>query len=139
MATKLDQSPVRVRIAPSPTGNLHVGTARTALFNYLFARKHKGVFVLRIEDTDLERSAPEYERDIIEQLRWLGLSWGEGIDAEGPYAPYRQSQRLDTYQPKLQQLIEDGNAYFCFCSEEGLERERKEQREKGQAPKYSGT
>ena len=92
---------VRVRIAPSPTGPLHLGLARTALFNYLFAKKNQGAFVLRIEDTDLERSSPEFEKDITESLKWLGIEWTEGPDIEGDYGPYRQSQRLERYSQYL--------------------------------------
>jgi len=110
-----DEKKVRVRIAPSPTGNLHVGTARAALFNELFAKKHGGVFVVRIEDTDKARSKPEFEKNIIEGLTWLGLTWDEGPDIGGPYAPYRQSERGDTYTAALQKLIHEDKAYFCSC------------------------
>ena len=110
-----DEKKVRVRIAPSPTGNLHVGTARAALFNELFAKKHGGVFVLRIEDTDKARSEPEFEQNILEGLTWLGISWQEGPDIGGPYAPYRQSERGDTYTTALQKLINEDKAYFCSC------------------------
>lgn len=102
---------VRVRLAPSPTGPLHVGTARTALFNFLFAKGHDGTFLLRIEDTDRERSKPEYETEIIEGLRWLGLSWDEGPDVGGPHAPYRQSERTPSYRAALEQLLREGKAY----------------------------
>ncbi len=119
---------VRVRIAPSPTGYLHVGTARTALFNWLFARKHNGKFMLRIEDTDRERSKPEFEQDILEGLQWLGLNW----DGEAVY----QSQRLAVYQREAQRLLETGNAYPCFCSPEELEERRQAMLAKGMAPKY---
>jgi len=119
---------VRVRIAPSPTGYLHVGTARTALFNWLFARKEGGKFLLRIEDTDRERSKPEFERDIIDGLRWLGLDWDEPI--------VYQSQRLDLYRQEAQRLLEMGKAYPCFCPPEELERRRQEMLAKGVAPKY---
>lgn len=119
---------VRVRIAPSPTGPLHIGTARTALFNYLFAKNQKGKFILRIEDTDLERSDPKYEKDIIEGLKWLGLNWDEG--------PIRQSQRIETYGKYIQKLLDKDKAYFCPCSEEELEKERQEQITKKQVPKH---
>lgn len=119
---------VRVRIAPSPTGYLHVGTARTALFNWLFARKHHGKFMLRIEDTDRERSKPEFEQDILEGLQWLGLNWDE--------EPVYQSQRLAVYQKEAQRLLEAGNAYPCFCSPEELEERRQAMLAKGIAPKY---
>lgn len=111
----LDGKKVRVRIAPSPTGNLHVGTARAALFNELFAKKHGGVFVVRIEDTDKARSRPEFEQNILEGLTWLGLTWDEGPDIGGPYAPYRQSEREDTYTAALRKLIDEDKAYFCSC------------------------
>lgn len=101
---------VRVRLAPSPTGPLHVGTARTALFNYLFARQHGGQFVLRIEDTDAARSRPEYEQEILEELRWLGLSWDEGPDVSGPHAPYRQSERAPHYNAAIEKLLREGKA-----------------------------
>lgn len=118
---------VRVRIAPSPTGPLHIGTARTALFNYLFAKHFNGVFVLRIEDTDLERSDRKYEKDIIEHLKWLGIVWDEGVEIGGKYAPYRQSERIDTYSKYIQQLLDEGKAFYCFHSKEELEKERQEQ------------
>jgi len=129
---------VRTRFAPSPTGFLHVGGARTALFNYLFAKKHEGIFVLRIEDTDLERSTPEFEKDIIESLKWLGIEWDEGPDTDGKYGPYRQRERLDIYKKYLTQLLAEDKAYYCFCSEEELEAQRQYQMSQGIAPKYSG-
>ncbi len=129
---------VRVRIAPSPTGYLHIGTARTALFNWIFARQNKGKFILRIEDTDLERSDPKYEKDIIEGLTWLGLEWDEGPGVNGKYGPYRQSERLDIYEKYLKQLLEENKAYYCSCSKDELDRERQEQMKRGEAPKYSG-
>lgn len=101
---------VRVRLAPSPTGPLHVGTARTALFNYLFARQHDGQFILRIEDTDAARSQPEYEREILEELKWLGLSWDEGPDVGGPHGPYRQSERFSHYDAAIEKLLREGKA-----------------------------
>jgi glutamyl-tRNA synthetase len=122
---------IRVRIAPSPTGNLHIGTARTALFNWLYARASGGTFILRIEDTDLERSDKKYEKNIFEGLEWLGLGWDEG--------PYRQSERLDIYEKYISQLLEKGLAYWCDCSKDTLESERKIAESKGLAPKYSGT
>ncbi|MBI3046643.1 MAG: glutamate--tRNA ligase [Candidatus Harrisonbacteria bacterium] len=122
--------PIRVRIAPSPTGYLHIGTARTALFNWLFAKKHGGKFILRIEDTDLERSDKKYEKDIIDGLRWLGLDWDEG--------PHRQSERLAIYEKYLQNLLSENQAYYCACTKETLEKERQLQIKKGEAPKYSG-
>ncbi len=129
---------VRVRLAPSPTGSLHIGTARTALFNELFAKKEKGSFILRIEDTDIERSDPIFEKDILASLKWLGIVWNEGPDIGGKYAPYRQSQRLEIYARYLEKLLSDGQAYYCFCSEEELEAERQYKMSIGQLPIYSG-
>ncbi|MEA5602080.1 glutamate--tRNA ligase [Nostoc sp. UHCC 0252] len=119
---------VRVRIAPSPTGNLHIGTARTAVFNWLFARHHGGKFILRIEDTDLERSRPEYTDNILEGLRWLGLNWDEG--------PFFQSQRLDLYKEAVQKLLDQGLAYRCYTTSEELEALREAQKARGEAPRY---
>ena len=119
---------VRTRFAPSPTGYLHVGGARTALFCYLFARKHGGQFVLRIEDTDQARSNPASERMIFDALRWLGLAWDEGPDVGGPHGPYRQSERTDIYRAHAAELIARGAAYRCFCTRERLEALREEQR-----------
>ena len=113
----------RVRFAPSPTGYLHVGGARTALFNWLFARHFGGTLVLRIEDTDLERSTPEMGEGILQGLRWLGLDWDEG--------PYYQTQRLNLYLAAADRLIESGAAYYCFCSKEDLEQRRKKATEEG--------
>ena len=115
---------IRVRFAPSPTGYLHVGGARTALFNWLFARRHGGTFVLRIEDTDAERSSWEMVAGIVEGLRWLGLDWDEGPDVGGPHAPYFQSQRLDNYRAVIDRLIAAGQAYSCYCSSETLQAKR---------------
>lgn len=129
---------VRVRFAPSPTGYVHVGNARTALFNWLFARHSGGVLVLRIEDTDIERSKEEYEAQLIEDLRWLELDWDEGPDKGGPFAPYRQSERKAIYARYAEQLIEQGKAYYCFCSAEQLEAERQEALKQGRQPRYSG-
>ncbi len=121
--------PVRVRIGPSPTGEPHVGTAYVALFNLAFARKHQGTFILRIEDTDQERSQPEWEEEIIRGLTWLGLSWDEGPDRGGPHGPYRQSERQPIYQAHAKELVERGHAYRCFCTRERLDALRKQQRE----------
>jgi glutamyl-tRNA synthetase/nondiscriminating glutamyl-tRNA synthetase len=129
---------LRVRFAPSPTGYVHVGNARTALFNWLFARHHGGVLVLRIEDTDIERSQQGYERQLLEDLHWFGLDWDEGPDCGGPFAPYRQSERLELYRRYAHQLIDRGRAYYCFCSAEQLEAERQEALKAGRQPKYSG-
>lgn len=129
---------VRVRFAPAPTGLLHIGNARTALFNYLFAKKEKGAFILRIEDTDAERSTEASIEAILQDLRWLGITWDEGPEKEGPKGPYRQSQRLTLYQDSAAELIENGMAYKCFCSPERLESLRKEQLSKGMMPRYDG-
>jgi glutamyl-tRNA synthetase len=131
---------VRTRIAPSPTGDPHVGTAYVALFNYAWARKHGGQFILRIEDTDRERSNPTAERMIFESLRWLGLAWDEGPDVGGPHGPYRQSERFEIYRAHAEQLVERGGAYPCFCTRERLEALRQEQlsRKLAQATGYDG-
>jgi len=130
---------VRVRYAPSPTGNLHIGGARTALFNYLFARHHGGKFIVRIEDTDIERNIEGGELSQLENLRWLGIEYDESVDIGGPYAPYRQMERLDIYKKHAEEMLENGHAYKCFCSSEELEVEREAQKEKGiAAPMYNG-
>ena len=116
---------VRVRFAPSPTGYLHIGNARTALFNYLFARKNNGIFILRIEDTDKERSKKEYEEGIIEDLKWIGIEWDEGPDVGGNYGPYRQSERLSIYREIADRLLKEGKAYKCFCKKEEIEKRTK--------------
>jgi glutamyl-tRNA synthetase len=116
---------VRVRFAPSPTGYLHVGGARTALFNWLYARRHGGTFVLRIEDTDAERSSWEMVAGIVDGLRWLGLDWDEGPDIGGPHAPYFQSQRIDTYRATAARLVAQGDAYYCYCSSATLQQKRR--------------
>lgn len=121
---------IRVRIAPSPTGFLHVGTARAALFNYLFAKNNGGKFILRIEDTDIERSDPKFEKDIIDSLKWLNILWDEG--------PFRQSDRIEIYTQYLNQLLKENKAYYCFCGEEELEAVRQDQLSRGLAPKYNG-
>ena len=130
--------PLRVRFAPSPTGHLHVGNARTALFNWLLARGQGGTFILRIEDTDAERSTLVSEKSILEDLRWLGLDWDEGPDAGGPHGPYRQSERLQLYLSYARDLISRDKAYFCFCSPEQLEAERQAAFAASLPPKYSG-
>src|SRR3989344_3196028 len=109
---------VRVRIAPSPTGFLHVGTARAALFNYLFAKKQGGKFILRIEDTDLERSDKKYEKDILEGLEWLGIETDENPTKGGPYGPYHQSERIEFYRKYIEKLLKEGRVFYCFHSEE---------------------
>lgn len=131
-------STVRVRFAPSPTGNLHIGGARTALFNYLFARAKGGQFVLRLEDTDFERRIEGAEEGILESLRWLGLDWDEGPDIGGPAGPYRQSERLELYRREAEKLLASGQAYPCYCTPEELAAEREEARRAGRAPRYSG-
>lgn len=131
-------SGVRVRIAPSPTGEPHVGTAYIALFNYLFAKKHGGEFILRIEDTDATRSTPEFEQKVLDALKWTGLKWSEGPDIGGPYGPYRQSDRKDMYQPYGRELLDKGHAFRCFCTPERLEQMREAQRAAGKPPKYDG-
>ncbi|HTZ58801.1 MAG TPA: glutamate--tRNA ligase [Acidobacteriaceae bacterium] len=128
----------RVRFAPSPTGMLHVGNARTALYNWLFARHAGGDFVLRIEDTDVERSEVRYEAQLIEDLRWLGLDWNEGPVIGGPYAPYRQSERLEIYRQHTQQLLLESKAYRCFCTAEELEQERESAVREQRTQVYSG-
>jgi nondiscriminating glutamyl-tRNA synthetase len=128
----------RVRFAPSPTGLLHVGNARTALYNWLFARHTGGEFLLRIEDTDVERSEARYEAQLIEDLRWLGLDWTEGPQIGGPYAPYRQSERLEIYHQHTERLLGEGKAYRCFCTAEELEQERQLALREQRAQVYSG-
>jgi len=130
--------PVRVRFAPAPTGLLHIGNARTALFNYIFAKRHGGTFILRIEDTDLERSTEASIEHILEDLLWLGIHWDEGPDREGPSGPYRQSLRLSLYRDYIEKLLQDEKVYKCFCSNERLEALRKEQISKGEMPRYDG-
>jgi len=130
---------VRVRFAPSPTGYLHVGGARTALYNWLFARSRGGTFLLRGDDTDRERSTPEYARDILGGLRWLGLDWDEGLEVGGPHAPYRQSERLARYREVAEQLVASGRAYRSLVSSEALDRFRAEARAAGRAPAYDGS
>jgi glutamyl-tRNA synthetase len=129
---------VRVRFAPSPTGQLHVGNARTALFNWLVARGSGGTFVLRIEDTDAERSTRESERTMIDDLRWLGLTWDEGPDVGGPYGPYRQSDRQAQYAAAAERLVAAGRAYPCFCTPAMLEADRQAALAAGRPPKYTG-
>src|SRR4030042_3101013 len=119
---------VRTRIAPSPTGDPHLGTVYTALFNYAFAKKNKGEFILRIEDTDRTRIVPEAEQKIIDSLSWLGLKWDQG--------PYRQSERLALYQKTAKKLVESGAAYYCDCSSDRLAEVRKKQQAKGEIPRY---
>ena len=129
----------RVRFAPSPTGYLHVGGARTALFNWLYARRHGGIFVLRIEDTDVERSSADMVTGILEGLRWLGLDWDEGPEAGGPHAPYFQSERGHRHREAAARLLEQGRAYYCFCSPERLRDEREKAEARGEAWQYDRT
>lgn len=129
---------MRVRFAPSPTGPFHIGGARSALFNWLLARKTGGQFVLRIEDTDLERSSRESEENIKNALRWLGIDWDEGIDVGGDHGPYRQTERLAIYAEYTKKLLDSGKAYRCYCTDEELEAERQELMAQGQTPRYRG-
>ncbi|WP_424769133.1 glutamate--tRNA ligase [Paenibacillus sp. sgz302251] len=129
---------VRVRYAPSPTGHLHIGNARTALFNYLFARNRGGKFIVRIEDTDVKRNVAGGEESQLTYMKWLGLDWDESIDIGGGYGPYRQTERLDIYNKYWQELLDRGLAYRCYCTEEELEKEREEQTLRGETPRYSG-
>jgi len=131
--------PVRVRVAPSPTGEPHVGTAYQALFNYVFAKQQRGQFILRIEDTDQERSTKESEVAILESLKWLGLTWDEGPDVGGPYGPYRQSERTAIYREHASRLLQNGHAYRCFCTKERLDKMRAENRDKKIFPGYDRT
>lgn len=147
--TEKSLSKVKLRFPPSPTGHWHLGGARSALFNWLFAKKHGGEIVLRSEDTDKSRSDKKYEIEIVETMRWLGLDWSEGIDWEkdgdswkaldrGPHAPYRQSERTEIYEKYLSKLLEDKKAYYCYCSKEDLEAEKEFLTASGLPPKYSG-
>jgi len=138
-----EPSPVRVRMAPSPTGPLHIGTARTSLYNFLFARHVGGTYVLRVEDTDVERGTEAWESDIIDNLHWLGISWDEGPQAAGgddigPYAPYRQSHRMDLYAREADRLLASDAAYHCYCTPDELEAVRHEQERNHEAPRYNG-
>lgn len=131
-------APARVRFAPSPTGRFHIGSARTALYNYLIARQTGGQFILRIEDTDQNRFDPNAEEELKESLRWLGLPWDEGPDVGGPHAPYRQSERVDIYSQYAQRLLDSGHAYYCFCSSDRLARVRQQQQKAKEPPRYDG-
>jgi len=134
-----EKTAVRVRFAPSPTGYLHLGGARTALFNWLFARHEGGTYVLRIEDTDVERSARELEDGLLEDLAWLGLAWDEGPTQGGPFTPYRQSERIAVYREHAERLLASGVAYPCFCTEKELERKKEERLKAGLPPQYDGS
>ncbi|WP_286964973.1 glutamate--tRNA ligase [Acinetobacter sp. UBA5984] len=129
---------VRTRIAPSPTGFPHVGTAYIALFNLCFAKQHGGEFILRIEDTDQLRSTPESEKMILDSLRWLGLNWSEGPDVGGPHAPYRQSERMSIYKKYAEELVDKGHAFYCFATAQELDEMRAEQQARGETPRYDG-
>jgi len=130
--------PARVRFAPSPTGFLHIGGARTALYNYLLAHQTGGQFLLRIEDTDQKRLVPDAMEDLLSSLRWLGLVWDEGPEADGPYGPYLQSQRKEIYLTHAQTLIERGAAYPCFCTPARLAEVRTRQQQRRETPRYDG-
>ncbi len=129
---------IRARFAPSPTGELHIGGARTALFNWLFVRRYGGKMILRIDDTDKQRSTEEYLDTIINSLTWLGLTWDEGPEKGGDFGPYMQSQRLDLYNKVLERLIADGKAYYCFCTTEELEQQKEKDQREGRPPRYTG-
>lgn len=130
---------IRARYAPSPTGHLHIGNTRTALFNYLFAKHHGGDFIIRIEDTDQKRNIAHGEKSQLDNLAWLGIEWVEGPDKPSQkYAPYRQSERLHVYEPIIKELLDKDLAYHCYCSEEELEIEREKQQASGQMPHYNG-
>ncbi|WP_260412643.1 glutamate--tRNA ligase [Alkalihalobacillus sp. TS-13] len=131
-------SNVRVRYAPSPTGHLHIGNARAALFNYLFARSQNGTLVIRIEDTDQKRNVEGGEYSQLNYLKWLGIDWDESVDVGGDYGPYRQMERIDIYREHYNDLLDRGLAYKCYCTEEELEQEREEQQARGEMPRYSG-
>lgn len=138
MRTDESMKKVRTRFAPSPTGSLHIGGARTALFNWLFARRHGGAFVLRIDDTDAGRSQTVFEDEIIRAMRWLGIDWDEGPEIGGAFAPYRQSERIEIYGEWVRKLTDTGAAYPCYCSEERLEELRRQQLASGMPPRYDG-
>ena len=129
---------VRCRFAPAPSGSLHVGNVRSALFSWLWARRHGGAFVLRVEDTDASRVTEEAFRGVLDDLRWLGLDWDEGPEIGGPHGPYRQSERLGVYADAAARLTRDGHAYPCYCTEEELAERREQARLRGEAPGYDG-
>ncbi|MBI4098549.1 MAG: glutamate--tRNA ligase, partial [Candidatus Magasanikbacteria bacterium] len=129
---------VRTRFAPSPTGHLHIGGLRTALYNFLFARHYKGKFIIRIEDTDRTRLVPGAQEEILDILKAVGLTYDEGPDVGGTYGPYVQSERLELYRKHAEELAKNGAAYWCACSAERLEKMREEQQKRGDAPKYDG-
>ncbi|MDQ7063801.1 MAG: glutamate--tRNA ligase [candidate division KSB1 bacterium] len=129
---------VRVRFAPSPTGKLHIGNARTAIMNWVFARHENGTFILRIEDTDVERSSEESERGILQDLHWLGLNWDEGPDVGGPHGPYRQSERLVIYREHAERLLQEGKAFYCYCTPDELEERKQKAIAEGRSANYDG-
>ncbi len=135
----MSEKKVRARFAPSPTGQLHVGNARTALFNWLFARQQGGTMILRIEDTDLERSEARYEQQLLDDLKWMGIDWDEGPDKGGPFPPYRQSDKIDVYREHAERLVAEGKAYYCFCKQEDLDAYREQALKEHRAPIYPGT
>ncbi|MBI9045115.1 MAG: glutamate--tRNA ligase [Anaerolineaceae bacterium] len=132
------EKPARVRFAPSPTGRMHLGSARTALYDYLIAQQTGGQFILRIEDTDRKRYVPGSEEELIEGLKWLGLKWDEGPDIGGPYGPYRQSERVEVYKKYIQELIDNDHAFYCFCSPESLQKVRQAQQKAKETFRYDG-
>jgi glutamyl-tRNA synthetase len=129
---------VRVRFAPSPTGFIHIGNVRTAVYNYIIAKKYNADFVLRIEDTDMERSMQEYEKMLMEDLKWLGIHWSEGPDIKGDFGPYRQSERFDIYNEYTKKLLQNGSAYHCYCTPEELDETRKSAAAANMPIVYSG-
>jgi len=135
----LSIKPARTRVAPSPTGHMHLATARVALYDYLLAKKTGGQFILRIEDTDVKRTVPGSEQEIIDGLRWLGLDYNEGPDVDGPHSPYRQTERREIYKQHAQILVDNGHAFPCFCTPEKLDKTRKEQMDRKENPHYDGT
>jgi len=135
----ISQKEIRLRFAPSPTGRMHLGSARTALYNYLLARRLNGKFILRIEDTDQKRFVPGSEAELVEGLRWLGLKYDEGPDVGGPYGPYRQTERREIYQQYAWQLVQKGYAFPCFCTADRLQQVRQHQMSTQQNPRYDGT
>ena len=136
---RMTDSNIRVRIAPSPTGDPHVGTAYIGLINFIYARQRGGQFILRIEDTDRARFVATSEQMIFDALKWVGLTWDEGPDVGGPYGPYRQSERTQIYRDHAEILLENGTAYRCFCTPEELETSRKQQMAAKLPPRYAGT
>ena len=131
--------PVRTRLAPSPTGHMHLGTARVALYDYLLAKKTGGQFILRIEDTDLKRNVPGSEQGIMDGMRWLGLQYDEGPDIGGKFGPYRQTERREIYAHHAKILVDKGHAYPCFCTAEQMEKTKQEQMKRKENPHYDGT